>query len=259
MLPCQPSLRRAECFDSAADGVLVLYRVCSAAEEKAAREAAAYEARQAADTAARKAAQQQAAQRTAQNLQQQVCRDWLAFVLWCSGRYPGYAMHKHQLAVPPNTCLFSATQNFAQGRIRVDAASLCTAVQMAEKQALRQAAAVQKLADAAAAALAKQQLEDTLKAEKVQRKTAKQQQLQQQKQEVRVKNGAGSCLFALSRHQQEASCTAALTRYIYAAPESLGCLDLVSAALLDNAMRRARLTVCDCCSCLCFCLCCAVD
>jgi hypothetical protein len=57
---------------------------------------------------------------------------------------------------------------------------------MAEKEALRQAAAVQKLADAAAAALAKQQLEETLKAEKVQRKTAKQQQLQQQQQEVRT-------------------------------------------------------------------------
>jgi ethanolamine utilization protein EutQ (cupin superfamily) len=62
----------------------------------------------------------------------------------------------------------------------------CAALQMAEKQALRQAAAVQKLADAAAAALAKQQLEETLKAEKAQRKTAQQQQLQQQKQEVRV-------------------------------------------------------------------------
>jgi hypothetical protein len=57
---------------------------------------------------------------------------------------------------------------------------------MAEKEALRQEAAAQKLVDAAAAALAKQQLEATLKAEKVQRKMAKQQQLQQQKHEVRA-------------------------------------------------------------------------
>ncbi|KAF6261031.1 hypothetical protein COO60DRAFT_1637087 [Scenedesmus sp. NREL 46B-D3] len=55
---------------------------------------------------------------------------------------------------------------------------------MAAKEALRQAAAVQKLADAAAAALAKEQLEETLQAEKVQRNTAKQQQLQQQRQEL---------------------------------------------------------------------------
>jgi hypothetical protein len=67
--------------------------MCREAEEKAAREAAAYEARQAADTAARKAAQQQAAQRTAENLKRQVST-LLELQYW------GW-----QLAVPAHMCV----------------------------------------------------------------------------------------------------------------------------------------------------------